>query len=214
MNQMLADSARIVSGGCLSTNMCVCCRVCVDMASLLVPGEGLLVGSFARALFLVHSECAESAYINSRPFRVNAGPVNALQCGRLRSWLCITDLHSQACQEHNTQRLSQAHAKRRALLYEQCREIRASHIVPMLSAMSACCAVLGGSQNHMRVTQKEVSRCSAGACIFGCAWREDSISVGAEIRLRGACGGPSWPPEDCCGGQNQSGAEAPGESFL
>ena len=47
------------------------------MASLLVPGEGLLVGSFARALFLVHSECAESAYINSRPFRVNAGPVRA-----------------------------------------------------------------------------------------------------------------------------------------
>ena len=54
----------------------ICCRVCVDMASLLVPGEGLLVGSFARALFLVHSECAESAYINSRPFRVNAGPVS------------------------------------------------------------------------------------------------------------------------------------------
>ena len=46
------------------------------MASLLVQGEGLLVGSFARALFLVHSECAESAYINSRPFRVNAGPVS------------------------------------------------------------------------------------------------------------------------------------------
>lgn len=52
-------------------------RVCVDMASLLAPGEGLLVGSFARALFLVHSECAESAYINSRPFRVNAGPVRS-----------------------------------------------------------------------------------------------------------------------------------------
>lgn len=50
-------------------------RVCVDLASLLVPGEGLLVGSFARALFLVHSECSESAYINSRPFRINAGPV-------------------------------------------------------------------------------------------------------------------------------------------
>ena len=49
----------------------------MDMANLLVPGEGLLVGSFARALFLVHSECAESAYINSRPFRVNAGPVGA-----------------------------------------------------------------------------------------------------------------------------------------
>jgi 3-dehydroquinate synthase class II len=42
---------------------------------MLRPGEGLLVGSFARALFLVHSECAPSAYIGSRPFRVNAGPV-------------------------------------------------------------------------------------------------------------------------------------------
>lgn len=39
-------------------------------------GEGMLVGSFARALFLVHSECAESRYIASRPFRVNAGPVS------------------------------------------------------------------------------------------------------------------------------------------
>lgn len=38
-------------------------------------GEGMLVGSFARSLFLVHSECAESRYIASRPFRVNAGPV-------------------------------------------------------------------------------------------------------------------------------------------
>jgi 3-dehydroquinate synthase class II len=57
----------------------VCGRVCVDTASLLVLGEGLLVGSFARALFLVHSECSESAYINSRPFRVNAGPVSVPQ---------------------------------------------------------------------------------------------------------------------------------------
>lgn len=71
------------------------------MASLLVPGEGLLVGSFARALFLVHSECAESAYINSRPFRVNAGPVGALYCGRLRSWLCLSDLQTEACQEYS-----------------------------------------------------------------------------------------------------------------
>jgi hypothetical protein len=41
-------------------------RACVDLCSLLAPGEGMLVGSFARALFLVHSECEESAYINSR----------------------------------------------------------------------------------------------------------------------------------------------------
>lgn len=54
------------------------CRVAVDLCSLMVPGEGLMVGSFARGLFLVHSECAESQYINSRPFRVNCGPVSKL----------------------------------------------------------------------------------------------------------------------------------------
>ncbi|XP_077224858.1 3-dehydroquinate synthase isoform X4 [Tasmannia lanceolata] len=52
-------------------------RVCVDLCSLMRPGEGLLVGSFARGLFLVHSECLESNYIASRPFRVNAGPVHS-----------------------------------------------------------------------------------------------------------------------------------------
>lgn len=50
----------------------------MDLCSLLAPGEGLLAGSFAAGLFLVHSECAESKYINSRPFRVNAGPVRFL----------------------------------------------------------------------------------------------------------------------------------------
>ena len=72
------------------------------MANLLVPGEGLLVGSFARALFLVHSECAESAYINSRPFRVNAGPVGASQRGRLRNLVSMI----------NVQRLSLPGAQR------------------------------------------------------------------------------------------------------
>lgn len=50
-------------------------RVAVDLCESMVPGEGLLVGSFALGLFLVHSECEESNYINSRPFRVNAGAV-------------------------------------------------------------------------------------------------------------------------------------------
>ncbi|KAJ9683641.1 hypothetical protein PVL29_019282 [Vitis rotundifolia] len=52
-------------------------RACVDLCSFMRPGEGLLVGSFARGLFLVHSECLELNYIASRPFRVNAGPVHA-----------------------------------------------------------------------------------------------------------------------------------------
>ena len=57
-------------------------RVCVDCTSNFDPGEGLLVGSFARGLFLVHSECLSSfGYVNSRPFRVNAGPVCAYVLG-------------------------------------------------------------------------------------------------------------------------------------
>ena len=60
----------------IATEVFAFCRVAVDLCSMMVPGEGLLVGSFARGLFLVHSECSESLYINSRPFRVNCGPVS------------------------------------------------------------------------------------------------------------------------------------------
>ena len=41
------------------------------------PGEGMLVGSYSKNLFLIHSETLESEYVASRPFRVNAGPVQA-----------------------------------------------------------------------------------------------------------------------------------------
>ncbi len=52
-------------------------RVCVDTASLLRTGEGILVGNSAGAMALVHAETFESGYVASRPFRVNAGPVHA-----------------------------------------------------------------------------------------------------------------------------------------
>lgn len=52
-------------------------RVCVDTCSSMIPGEGMLVGSSSQALFLVHSESVDNAFVNPRPFRVNAGPVHA-----------------------------------------------------------------------------------------------------------------------------------------
>ncbi|MFP4590256.1 MAG: 3-dehydroquinate synthase II [Halobacteriales archaeon] len=52
-------------------------RVCVDMGSILDDDEGLLVGSHARGLALVHAETAEGPYVDPRPFRVNAGAVHA-----------------------------------------------------------------------------------------------------------------------------------------
>lgn len=52
-------------------------RVCIDTCSVMKVGEGMLIGSYSRGLFLVHSESLESEYVASRPFRVNAGPVHA-----------------------------------------------------------------------------------------------------------------------------------------
>ena len=52
-------------------------RVCIDTGSLLDHDEGMLVGSMSRGLFFVHAETAESPYVASRPFRVNAGAVHA-----------------------------------------------------------------------------------------------------------------------------------------
>jgi len=52
-------------------------RVCVDTGTLMDDDEGMLVGSMSRGLFFVHAETAESPYVASRPFRVNAGAVHA-----------------------------------------------------------------------------------------------------------------------------------------
>lgn len=52
-------------------------RVCIDTVTIMEPGEGMLVGNKAGFMFLVASESEESEYVASRPFRVNAGSVNA-----------------------------------------------------------------------------------------------------------------------------------------
>jgi 3-dehydroquinate synthase II len=50
-------------------------RVCIDTVSMLKTGEGLLVGSKANFLFLIHNESVGSSFTSPRPFRVNAGAV-------------------------------------------------------------------------------------------------------------------------------------------
>jgi 3-dehydroquinate synthase II len=57
-------------------------RACVDTASMLSQGEGLLVGNQANFMFLMHNESAGSGFTSPRPFRVNAG---AVQCYTLLS---------------------------------------------------------------------------------------------------------------------------------
>jgi len=50
-------------------------RVCVDTCDLMKPGEGILVGCQSSGLFLIQAEVHENPHVETRPFRVNAGPV-------------------------------------------------------------------------------------------------------------------------------------------
>jgi 3-dehydroquinate synthase II len=51
-------------------------RVCIDTVALMKPGEGILVGTQSSGLFLIQAEVHESPYVETRPFRVNAGPLS------------------------------------------------------------------------------------------------------------------------------------------
>lgn len=52
-------------------------RVCVDTLMMMSSNEGMLVGSQSSCLFLILSENDENGYIETRPFRVNAGAVHS-----------------------------------------------------------------------------------------------------------------------------------------
>ncbi len=52
-------------------------RVCIDLTSMLEIGEGMLIGSSASSMALVHGETIESEFVPTRPFRVNAGAAHS-----------------------------------------------------------------------------------------------------------------------------------------
>ena len=66
----IADVTSIQSGG-------VGERVCVDLTERLDLGEGMLIGSSANAMAMIHGETIPSEYVPTRTFRVNAGAVHA-----------------------------------------------------------------------------------------------------------------------------------------
>jgi len=49
-------------------------RYCIDLTTLLLENEGLMIGSSASSLALIHGETIISEFVPPRPFRVNAGP--------------------------------------------------------------------------------------------------------------------------------------------
>jgi 3-dehydroquinate synthase II len=70
--KMLLTTAKVLSVRPIGTGA----RVCVDTVDLMVTGEGMLVGCQSAGFFLVEAEVAENPYVQSRPFRVNAGPAS------------------------------------------------------------------------------------------------------------------------------------------
>ncbi|MGD0645123.1 MAG: 3-dehydroquinate synthase II [Candidatus Bathyarchaeia archaeon] len=67
-------------------------RVCVDTVDLMVPGEGMLVGCQSAGFFLVEAEVNENPYVQSRPFRVNAGPASQYTLTSLQNTRYLSEL--------------------------------------------------------------------------------------------------------------------------
>jgi len=72
-------------------------RYCLDFLSSFSQGEGILVGSSARSLFLVHSETIPSTFVPTRPFRVNAGAPHAYVMMSDGSTKYMAELNSGDC---------------------------------------------------------------------------------------------------------------------
>ena len=67
-------------------------RVCVDTCDLMAPGEGMLVGVQSAGFFLVEAEVHENPYVQSRPFRVNAGSLSMYTLASLQNTRYLSEL--------------------------------------------------------------------------------------------------------------------------
>jgi 3-dehydroquinate synthase II len=67
-------------------------RVCVDTCDLMHEGEGILVGSQSAGLFLVEAEVHENPYVQSRPFRVNAGSLPLYTLASMQNTRYLSEL--------------------------------------------------------------------------------------------------------------------------
>jgi 3-dehydroquinate synthase II len=81
-------TAKIISTKPISSGA----RVCVDTVDLMVPGEGMLIGCQSAGFFLVEAEVNENPYVNSRPFRVNAGAASNYTLTSLQNTRYLSEL--------------------------------------------------------------------------------------------------------------------------
>jgi 3-dehydroquinate synthase II len=88
MPKMALMTAKILSVKAIGSGA----RVCVDTVDLMVPGEGMLVGCQSAGFFLVEAEVSENPYVQSRPFRVNAGPASHYTLTSLQGTRYLSEL--------------------------------------------------------------------------------------------------------------------------
>jgi 3-dehydroquinate synthase II len=88
MPKMALTTAKILSVKTIGTGA----RVCVDTVDLMVSGEGMLVGCQSAGFFLVEAEVSENPYVQSRPFRVNAGPASHYTLTSLQGTRYLSEL--------------------------------------------------------------------------------------------------------------------------
>ena len=86
--KMLLTTAKVLSIKPIGSGA----RVCVDTVDLMVPGEGMLVGCQSAGFFLVEAEVNENPYVQSRPFRVNAGPASHYTLTSLQGTRYLSEL--------------------------------------------------------------------------------------------------------------------------
>jgi 3-dehydroquinate synthase II len=88
MPKLALTSAKILSIKPIGTGA----RVCVDTVDLMISGEGMLVGCQSAGFFLVEAEVNENPYVQSRPFRVNAGQASHYTLTSLQNTRYLSEL--------------------------------------------------------------------------------------------------------------------------
>lgn len=156
-------------------------RVCVDTASLLRADEGLLVGSASQALFLVLSEAAACAYVPSRPFRVNAGPVHSyvltpgdrtryLSELRAGDEVCIVDSRGRV----RTATVGRVKTERRPLVL----------VGVELGGVPRSVLLQNAETVRLGAMPAAEAACSAGVCDFGAGVAVSALAVGDVVAVR------------------------------
>ena len=156
-------------------------RVCVDTCSMMVPGEGMLVGSYSNCLFLVQSESEDNGYVASRPFRVNAGAVHCYISVPREGTRYLSDVRSGdpvlLCDRHGSTRVAsvgRCKVEKRPLLMVSATDGSREYSVMLQNAETIKLVAREGavSVTSLKPGDKVLARLESGGRHFGMAVEE------------------------------------------